>query len=624
MVLDGIKRCGLRQTILSVLLILLCSAPAVAFQFSLAEIEGNLDTTISYGMSWRMSERDKDIIGTANGGRAYSVNGDDGNLNYADDELVSQVAKITSDLELRWQNFGLFVRGSAFRDFENYRRSRERTELSDDAIDLVGRDAYFLDNYIWWDFDIGTALGQVRLGDQVLSWGESTFIQNSINTINPIDVSKFRLPGSELKEALVPVGMVSGSLSLNEYVTFEGFYQYNWEPTEVDPPGTYWSTNDFVGDGGYKVMFGWGDIPDTIEPGAGIGGPPSIGPAVPRGTTDHASDDGQFGLAVRLFVPPLNETEFGFYFINYHSRLPIISARTGTAQGFLSGDYASTARYFIEYPEDIKLYGVSFNTQLSGTGIALQGEYSYRQDAPIQVDDIELLLAAISPLDPFLAAATPPLGPEIFAKSQLGGQEFNSTIQGYKELDISQAQMTATKTFGPMFGADQFIMLGEVGVTYVHNMPSKSKLRFESPATYVSGNTTPVDVTVDPPGIVVPEGGPPLGPGVAHPGKPAESSDAFADDTSWGYRIVAKLDYNNAVGPITLSPRVAWAHDVEGNSPGPGGSFLEDRRAVTFGLNMDYLKTWSADISYTDFFGAGRYNLVNDRDILSFNIKYSF
>ena len=220
MILAGIKRCCRRRTILSVLLILLICTQALAFQFSLAEVEGSLDTTISYGMSWRMSERDKDIIGTANGGRAYSVNGDDGNLNYADDELVSQVAKITSDLELRWQNFGLFVRGSAFRDFENYRRSRERTELSDDAIDLVGRDAYLLDNYIWWDFDIGAALGQVRLGDQVLSWGESTFIQNSINTINPIDVSKFRLPGSELKEALVPVVMVSGSLSSHKYISF--------------------------------------------------------------------------------------------------------------------------------------------------------------------------------------------------------------------------------------------------------------------------------------------------------------------------------------------------------------------------------------------------------------------
>ena len=112
--------------------------------------------------------------------------------------------------------------------------------------------------------------------------------------------------------------------------------------------------------------------------------------------------------------------------------------------------------------------------------------------------------------------------------------------------------------------------------------------------------------------------------GGAHALIPAEPSDAFANQTSWGYRAVAKLDFNNAIGAVTLSPRIAWAHDVEGNSPGPGGNFLEDRKAITYGLGADYQNTWSADLSYTDFFGAGRYNLINDRDFVSFNVKYSF
>ena len=45
---------------------------------------------------------------------------------------------------------------------------------------------------------------------------------------------------------------------------------------------------------------------------------------------------------------------------------------------------------------------------------------------------------------------------------------------------------------------------------------------------------------------------------------------------------------------------------------------------VTAGLEANYQNTWSADLSYTDFFGAGRYNLINDRDFISFNVKYSF
>ena len=221
--LQGLRRHGRLGVVLPVLLAILWGTPAAAFQFEFGEVDGSLDSTLSYGMSWRVEDRDKDIIGLANGGRAYSVNGDDGNLNYDDGDAFSSLAKITSDLELTYNNFGLFVRGSAFYDFENEDGDRERTDLSDDAKDLVGKDAELLDAYIWGNFDIGDMPAQLRLGDQVLSWGESTFIQNGINIINPFDVSKLRVPGAELKEGLVPGGMVSGSISPTENLTVEGF-----------------------------------------------------------------------------------------------------------------------------------------------------------------------------------------------------------------------------------------------------------------------------------------------------------------------------------------------------------------------------------------------------------------
>jgi len=494
---------------------------------------------------------------------------------------------------------------------------------------------------------------QIRLGDQVISWGESTFIQNSINSINPVDVSKIRVPGAELKEALIPVGIASASISPTENITFEGFYQYDWEETAIDPTGSYWSTNDFAGKGGRKVMLGWGDTSDlgtslaalgALRPFFGVDAFESEFLSVSRMADVEASDDGQYGLAMRVFAPNLNDTEFGFYFMNYHSRLPIISAKTGTTAnatasyiaaaatalpsppfppattpfaalsgaigaaaaqqtlgGILINEYAETAHYFIEYPEDIKLYGVSFNTLLNVTGTAIQGEYSYRQDAPLQVDDVELLLAALSPLE-----ATPMGGLFLYDQNQLGTYGENTIIHGYRRLDVSQAQLTATQTFGPTLGADQFIMVGEVGVTHVHDMPSKSTLRMEAPGTYVSGNPTHAAA------------------GGAHATKPAEPSSAFADATSWGYRMVVRMDFNNAIGAVTLSPRIAWAHDVSGTTPGPGGNFIEERKAITLGLGADYQSTWSADLSYTDYFGADRYNLINDRDFVALNIKYSF
>ena len=633
------------------------AAPVEAFQFNLGdEVRGNLDTTLSYGAAWRMKDRDSRLIGTANGGRAYSVNYDDGNLNYDKGDLINHTAKITSELALNWRNFGLFVRGTAFYDFENNDESRRRTDLSSDAKSMIGKDATLLDAYINWDFDIATAPAQLRLGQQVLSWGESTFIQNGINIINPVDVTKLRVAGAELREALVPVGMLSGSISPTENISFEAFYQYQWKETKIDPPGSYWSTNDFAGKGGNKVMLGWGDVSDlgTTNPVFPMFGLNEFEPdflGVSRARDKKPKDDGQYGIAMRVFAPGLNDTEFGFYFINYHSRLPVISAKTGsdvgvaTAEGVLSGaytaaysavleaggneeaaqaagaeaagavapiavhHYAQTANYLLEYPEDIKLYGVSFNTLINATGTALQGEYSYRQDVPLQMDDIEVLLAALSPLNS--NNSTSPLGGALldnfpYNNNQLGVYDTGTIISGYKRLDVSQIQMTATQLFGPVLGASQFVLVGEVGMTRVHGMPNKSKLRFDGPGTPVSGNPEHAE------------------PGGAHAGKEAEPASAFADATSWGYRMVARFDYNNAIGAVTLSPRIGWSHDVKGTTPGPGGNFVEGRKAITLGLSANYQNKWTADISYTDFFGAGRYNLINDRDFIAAEIKYFF
>ncbi len=564
-----------------------------AFQFGQDDFQGSLDTTVSYGASWRVQDQDKELIGTSNGGKAYSVNGDDGNLNY-DTGLISNVFKMTSELEFSYQNFGGFFRGTAFYDFENERSSRDRTKLTSEAMDLVGSDVDLLDAYLWGRFTLGPMPMNVRVGEQVVNWGESTYIQNSINAINPVNVNALRLPGSELREALVPEGMVWAAVGITENITLEGLYLYDWEETIIDPPGSYWSTNDFAGLGGNKVMLGWGDVPDQ-----GLRPPEDTFMAVPRASNELADDQGQFGVACRVFAPKLNDTDFGLYFLRYHSRLPVISAITGTESTSSVADYAKTARYFLEYPEYINLYGVSFNTLLGKTGIALQGEVSYRDDMPLQVDDIELLFATLGGMEGLT-------GSVLAANNQVGNYsgQLGTKIPGYILRDVSQVQATATKFLGPTFGTDQIVLLGELGVTHVHDMPGKSELRLDGPGTYVSGNAT-------------------LGP-LAHPGKPIERSTHFADATSWGYRLVSRFDFNNVFGSVNVMPRVAWRHDFKGNSPGPGGNFQEGRKSASVGIAATYQNAWSSDVSYTNYFGASRHNLINDRDIIQCNIKYAF
>jgi hypothetical protein len=404
---------------------------------------------------------------------------------------------------------------------------------------------------------------------------------------------------------------------------------------------------------------------------------------------------------LRWLVPQLGDTEFGFYYANYHSRLPTINGQTGTADGVVGfgaisnptvgeggavdiigatigsggdvqtgvdaasplvplgaaqviagttaqvlaatgGDaaaaaaaggeiasvyatdaYSQTAHYFIAYPEDIKLYGFSFNAQLGTSGVALQGELSYRQDAPLQIDDVELLFAALEPINPVFAGNVPALEAGASQVTTYTGIDYSDgcrltptpelsrcqqVIPGYISLDTSQFQTTLTKIWPQVLGADQVLLLFEGAVTYVPDMPSTDELRLEVPGTYTSGNTYhEMDL-----------------PGAAHVDQAAEEGDRFADPTSWGYRLLTRFVYNNAIGAVTLSPQLAWGQDVSGNSPGPGGNFIEGRKAISVSLGFDFQNTWTANIGYTDYFGAGRYNLINDRDYVAMSVGYSF
>jgi hypothetical protein len=314
--------------------------------------------------------------------------------------------------------------------------------------------------------------------------------------------------------------------------------------------------------------------------------------------------------------------------MKYNSRLPIVSARTGTTEGVINGltsaaavasvspalapqaaaigidRYAQTANYFIEYPEDIDLFGASFNSEVGSTGWALQGEYSFKRDLPLQIDDTEVLFAALTPL------AAPPGSPYgAFKDNQItngGIAPTNSVIHGFIERNVSQIQATATKVFGPTLGANTGVFVVEVGGLYVHGLPSQSTLRLNAAGTDTSGNSQQAAA------------------GGAHAGKSAEPSSAFPTTASWGYRMAAQLTYNNAIEAINLSPRIQWAHDVQGISPQPAGPFREGRKAISIGLKATYLEEWEADIAYTNFFGAGRYNLLSDRDFFTATIKYSF
>ncbi len=591
---------------------LISALPATAADWQAGDTSIRLDTTVSVGSSFRVQERDEKIVGIANGGTARSINGDDGNLNY-DPGLIALAARATHELSIERDNIGAFTRLTYFYDVLNAQKdSTDFRDLSNKAVDQAGYDIDLLDAYIYGNTEVFDRRVDMRLGRQVMNWGESTFIPNGINAINPFDLSALRVPGSELREGLLPVEAVNMNAQVSDNVSLEGFYQLLWHETKLDATGTYFSTSDIAAPGGNNVYLGFGSagVPDSPT----FNGPAAacpVGCRVQRSGTDTPKDEGQFGAALRYFASWLNDSEFALYGMQYHSRVPVINAHTGTLAGLVGGNYALSADYNLEYPEDVKLGGASFSTSLGL--ISLQGEYALRVDQPLQIDDVEILQAALAPAA--VAAAAPGAVRNATAAAfstnqiirRMGGISaanfttfFDRDIKGYINRSVSSSTMSATRAFGPAFGSDQWLLLGEVGATFVHDMPDKDELRLEGAGTYTGGNPT----------LAGAEG--------------TESRKGFADRFSWGYRVTARFDFLNALGPINLFPRVSFQHDVNGTTPSPLATYLEGRKAVSLGIGATYQQNWSADIQYTNFFGGGNYNLINDRDFVSVNVKYSF
>ena len=263
------------------------------------DVSWSWDTTVVLRLLSRVKKRDPAIIGLAAGGKAFSVNGDDGNLNF-DKGIASNVFKGTTELEVSYKGIGAFVRAYGFYDIENEDGTRARTPLSAEALERVGSRAEFRDAFVWAKFDLGPVPVEIRGGWQVINWGESTFIQGGINAINPVDVSALRVPGAELRDALLPVGAVFLSVKPSKNTSLEGFWQYDWANTKIDPVGSYFSTTDLAGAGANKVMLGFGSAPDTIPVGFNIPGNP-VGVAVPRVGDRKAGES----AAVRRRLPPL-------------------------------------------------------------------------------------------------------------------------------------------------------------------------------------------------------------------------------------------------------------------------------------------------------------------------------
>lgn len=589
------------------------AGPAFGVSFNIGEIEGSFDSSLSVGASWSTAKPNRDLIGVNNGGRGLSQTSDDGHLNFKRGETFSKIFKGIHDLELKYGDTGVFVRGKYWYDFELKDESRPFKDISDNNRKEGAKSSggQILDAFIYHNYNIADLPGSVRFGKQVVSWGESTFIGGGINSINPIDVSAFRRPGAEIKEGLIPVNMFYVSQTLTDNLSAEAFYQLEWDQTVTDNCGTFFSQPDVISDGcnnNLRVLNSRRTLTPAQLAGLGAFGVDvnNEGVLVRRGPDRDARDSGQFGAAFHYNYEPL-DTEFGAYFMNYHSRAPIFSAQGARPSVYATNNpliVAGNSNYFVEYPEDIRLYGLSFSTTLP-TGTAWSGELSYRPNAPVQLSTTDILFAGVTPI--------PGYGNASVLKGQ-PGQDLN----GYRRKEVTQFQTTFTHFFDQVMGASRLTTVGEIGVTHVGGLESKSEARYGrdpvfGPGSLPGGFCNALNNSTA-------QGG----------GLPNAASlntncnnDGYTTATSWGYRARAIWEYPDVFAGVNLKPNVAWSHDVKGYSPGPGGNFEEGRKAVSLGLDAEYQNTYTASLAYTNFFG-GKFSTVDDRDFVALSFGANF
>ncbi|MDV6316088.1 DUF1302 domain-containing protein [Idiomarina sp. HP20-50] len=593
------------------------AATGQAADFEVGDYKIKFDSILTYGAAWRMEDQANHLIHPGNraSGTAGSSVGDDGNLNFDKGDLVSSVFKGVHDLSIDGGSHGAFVRFNYWYDYVVSEQEMSHghtanlyypnTTLNDDAFDSYsqGQGVELLDAFVYANFDLGDMPTSVRLGRQVLSWGESTFVFNGINDINPLDVNAARRPGAQIKEALLPVGMLSTSIGLTRSVNFEAFYQYEWDNTKLDGCGTYFSSVDIIGGPGCGLVTlnpqlvpgdpnSYLSDRESIQAGAYIGSNPTL----------EASDSGQWGMNLRYYSLDLG-TEFGLYYLNLHNNTPIISAYNWTvdpvpfqqaagAAGQQPGYTWSTPngypidgpRLVLEYPEDTKVYGFSFSTNLGLWSVG--GEYSFRDGVPVQINTTEILTAGLRPNVPSTFA-------DRVQNTELGG-----LAHGYDRLDVSQAQVSFVRFVDRLWGSDRMTFVGEVAMNSVHDMPGLNEQRYGRLPLY--GKCLTAQDT-------------------------GASSDmnceGFATSTSWGYRTRFQFEYSNVWQGWGLNPTIQFNHDVSGYST--NSNFIEGRKSLGLDLVADYLSTYKISLGYT-MYSDEKLDPLSDRDYASVSFSYAF
>lgn len=607
---------------------------ARAGSFELFGLEAQYQLIGSYALGVRTESPDGGIINTPPSPRIpipdylklpESNNFDDGDRNFKKGALINNRLTVLGEFQFQKDDYGMLLRGDAFYD-DVYRRLDNDNDLpetinttqqpvntfTDAARYFDGRRTRLLDAYVYgsWAISDSSTLN-LRLGQQVVAWGESLFFSGVALAQGPADATKANVPGADVKSILLPVNQIALQLTVTDDITLLGQYKLEYKETELNPVGEFFSIADVVGPGA-EFIYGIqnplflgnyadvnllsDDVPEALQlvvdliapelpteqlTGAlagllgGLDGTlPDVNlpvgaiaqPGVPRninvqrGPDIRPSDFGQWGLGVRYRLT--NETNIGLYRLRYHNTTPAPVQNYGDGvlipgNGVLPP--VTTAllglqipvTYNIRYFDGIDLTALSFSSTLFGANIA--GELIYREGVDTLVDVDGGLLGPVP---------TP------------------------TRSKIAQLLLSAIYVLGPSPAWDAVTIVGEAGYVHVREVDEAC-------------------------------------------GPTSCSKDLTYDANAWGVSILSFVDYRNVFSGWDLQIPISFSGIAQGQSSLLGGlgalSGEGDLRA-SLGASFTRLQKLTLGVNYSAFFGEPNFRQrpYADRDNASISVTYRF
>ena len=627
-------------------------------------------------------------------GAFSGTNSDNGDINYKKHDIVAATTLLDTDFKASYGDFLLRVRALSFYDPANAnRRDRHnstvyrgvelqaaRTDRSPRTTNIYASNILLQDVYLQYSFALDGHNGTFSIGQQNIRWGESTLLAiNSLNEINPPNSQLLHVPGGQIRSVFQPVPMALLSFDVMDGVSADLVYQLRWKPVQPDAAGSFFSTSDIAGGGEYAVI-GLGQFPEDpfqkLKPAGSINvadplsssvlgliSSTSFSTRILPDSHGEPKNSGQYGIKIGYNADWLNGgTDLGFYYLNYHSRFPYASvistdescARNSTVltatldcMGFngainvtgLGKEPApiDTLKVFLDYPENIHMFGVSFNTNVGAWSLA--GEYSFRPNMPLQVQLTDVVFAGLQPALPkqpinvgvdtltdLLGLPSTGLNVIALPSSQLAFPDYlmtqyrkqavgpNQYIPGYQRFKVGQLDLTAIKAFSSNpFGADQILWIMEAGFTHIYNLPSLDQLQIEGGNLNNTHHSPGADGTGN--------GGVP---DTRH-FNPTQQNSGFATKFSWGLRSIIQMEYNDVMFGWAFKPQIVLLHDMTGVAPSPNQNFIAGRSQAQVGTDINFNQSLTGHFHYEWYWGGEKYmNALKDRDNASVSIAYSF